>query len=530
MDLAVGITSLLTGLLRDYAKNKISPILRPNFDNIIDKTVIIIESKYGISRNDFKDFLNSQEAKEHFARNQAIDLDYLAELLRDFGNLPADVSYRSALEEFLVLFQNNLAKDPQFSPLLVTHQHREQLTLLKELHDIMNRPEAHGVRLKTGNLANIEEFFKGVIETLKEPDYDYEINLDTNGNLAISVTAKCADEEGKQLLHGTLPIKIRQKDGTLVDFKDKLDEAYRTHTSFIIEKESLIDFSAYKGTTSLIEDPSMIDYIEIVPIQPSPIRISVPGHSTFYDAILKMEKGSTPTSGVLSNMYQKSPLQLDIHYSLSTSGKLTGTFSIHKNIEELDVKQSLQVSEFMKAAKETGFFVLQREDRMPRLALSINIPDSALDSEDYIKALQKLAFIQDITGTRIPCPLSIPVGDLVYLEELTNFFKSGSMQEKLRIPVQIPIEKDRARLLLDKLNDDSPIEEFRIRSDVEVRVICGQTIPLGPVEVIFPPMKCNKSVKELKFELDHLRNGTITIDFIPVDNDNVIIRRSMPRK
>ena len=137
MDLAVGITSLLTGLLRDYAKNKISPILRPNFDNIIDKTVIIIESKYGISRNDFKDFLNSQEAKEHFARNQAIDLDYLAELLRDFGNLPADVSYRSALEEFLVLFQNNLAKDPQFSPLLVTHQHREQLTLLKELHDII---------------------------------------------------------------------------------------------------------------------------------------------------------------------------------------------------------------------------------------------------------------------------------------------------------------------------------------------------------------------------------------------------------
>jgi len=197
------------------------------------------------------------------------------------------------LKEFFILLENNLAQVPQYGALLATNQHREQLAKLTQVYELIKRPGANGIVLETGNLPNIEKFFENCIEILKEPDYDYHINLDTNGNLAISVTAKYEGVEGKQLLHGTLPIKIQQKDGTIVDFVDKLDEAYRNHTSFIIEKESLIDFSAYKGSTSLLKDPSKIKYIEIVPIQPAPIRISIPGNSIFYDVILKMEEGSS---------------------------------------------------------------------------------------------------------------------------------------------------------------------------------------------------------------------------------------------
>jgi len=207
-----------------------------------------------------------------------------------------------------------------------------------------------------------------------------------------------------------------------------------------------------------------------------------------------------------------------------------GTFSIHKNLEELDVKQSLQISEFIKAAKEIGFFMLQKEGSTVSIRLSINIPEYTLDSEDYIKAVRKLACVQDITGIRIPCPLVISLEDLRCLDELINFFKKGSMQEKFRVPLPIPIEKDRAKLLLDKLDDSNPIEEFRLCSNNEVRVVCGQTIPLGSVEVIFPPMKCNKSIKELKSELDSLVDDSINIEFMPINGDSATIRQYIPKK
>lgn len=517
MDAVSIMTSFVTRLMVEYTKNKLGAIFDPNFDDIIDKTASSIESKYGLSKSDFKDFLKSPEVGKHFERDAAIDITYLAGLLKDYGTLPKDVSYESVLKEFFILLENNLASDPRYGPLLSANQHREMVDLIK-------RPEVYGKVLETGNLANIEKFFKNCIEVLKEPDYNYHINLDTNGNLEISVNAKHEEEVGGQLLHGTLPIKIKQKDGTTVDFKDKLDEAYRNHTSFIIEKESLIDFSAYKGTTSLLRDPSKIAYIEIVPIQPAPIRISIPGYDISYEVILKMEKGSSSTSGILSNANQKCPLQFTFNYELESDNKLTGTFSIHKNLEELDVKQAIQISEFIKAAKEIGFIVLQKKDSAASMPLSISIPDSALESEEYIKALRKLAFIQDITKTTGPCPLAISIEDLRSLDELTNFFKSGSMQKKVRVPFKIPVENKNARLLLDKLNDTSPIEEFRIFFPHEIRVVCGLTVPLGPLEAIFPPMKLNKSVKELKAELDRLTEKSIIIEFIPIDDDNVTFR------
>lgn len=516
MDVVSLFAPLSLRLIAEYTKSQFGAIFEPSFEDIIDKSISYMERKYGISKSDFKEFLKSPEVEEHFEQATPIDLNYLAKILKDFGTLPESVTYESVLKEFIIQLENNLAKDPRYATLLSANQHREML-------DILKRPEVYGKVLETGNLQNIEKFFKNCIELLREPYYDYQINLDTNGNLKISVTAKPGANEDK-LLHGTVPIKIRQKDGTIVDFKDKLDEAYRNNASFIIEKESLVDFSAFKGTSSLLQNPNMIDFIEIVPIQPDPIRISVPGCCIVYEIILKMEKGSSSTSGTLSNMNQKSPLEFAFNYNLNSEGKLTGTFNIHKNLDRLDAKQAIQFSEFQKAAKETGFLMLQKKGSASPIPLSISIPDSALDSEEYIRALRKLAFIQDITKTSGPCPMGISAQDLRDLDELTTFFKTGSMQKKAE-PFDGSIEKKYAKLLLDKLDDSSPINDMCIFSRKEIYVVCGLTVPLGPIKATFPPLRLTKSIIELKAELDRLKEDCINIKFVPISDSNVSFRR-----
>jgi len=525
---------LLGKILLDYAKNKVDIFSRADIDTILDRTARQIEQKYGIvSRTNLKEFLVDPDVEKYLECNLAtgeIDFKYLAEIFKNYALIPEDQSYETILEEFFTLFEANLANEPKLRDQLFLIRQRQGLRCINALSSdtkkiLMVLESLKQFPLEPGNLPSLVKYFDNVIGQLKDSSLDHYVSFDTEGNLEISIKPKYGRGQVERPFHGTLAFKL-EKNGKILNFEDMLEEAYRTGTPIIIDSKSLIEFSANYGEVPLIENLDNIEFIKIEPIQPDPIKISVPGCHIQYDIVLKRDEPSTTHTYVFSNRFQNLPIKFKFEYNLGDGGKpINGKFSVHEELKQMDVKQALDISEFMLAASRNGFFVMEKKGKHNDIRLTIRVQGFEPDSQDYINALRKLAFIQDLTSTSIPRPSVISANDLKVIDEMVSYFQTGRIEERCESSYDSVIGKEEASDFLDALESNNGEISGIIESYSEAFfVINGTQIPMGPIEKLYPPMKSKKPVKELLDQLKSTKEDTIDIELVPSSEGNVIIR------
>lgn len=527
------ISSLFNKLILDYLKDKIDPLLRPNWETILEKTAIEIERKYKIvSKTDLRNFLAEPNVEKYFENHLEtgeIDYKYLAEIFKDYVLAPGDQSIEAILNDFFIQFQANLASEPKLRDLLYLRQHQQQLSGICSLDSKAEKilqilEEDKSPSIEPGNILNLKNYFYNTIEKLKDPRLNHYVSLDTKGNLKISIEPKCGQDQVEYPFHGTLAFKFK-KDGEILNFDDMLEKAYRTGIPIIIDSRSLIEFSANYGDIPLIEDKDNIEFIKIEAMQPDPIRISVPGCHIQYDIILKRDEPGTIYTFAVSNKFQDLPVKFKFEYNLSEGGLPTlGKLSIHKEIREMDVKQGLDLSEFILAASRNGFFFIENKGKNKSVRLPIRVQGIEPDPQAYIDALRKLAFIQELTEIRILCPSVLSANELAAIDDIISYFQTGKIENGFDSSLTTSIGTKEAIAFLDAVETTNGeisgiIESFKNA----FFVINGAHIPVGDIEKHYPPMRTKKTVKELRDQLKFLKKDALEIDLIPIGGLNTII-------
>jgi hypothetical protein len=123
-----------------------------------------------------------------------------------------------------------------------------------------------------------------------DPLYATKLSVDESG-VSVSYHPRSQKALEKAPLHVNLKIKPQEKNGKIITFEDMLKEAQKTSTPITFDKDSIIDFSVFKGDIPIIpvNSKEKRDSLTITPEpfpKPRPVKIFIPDTNVGFDYVL----------------------------------------------------------------------------------------------------------------------------------------------------------------------------------------------------------------------------------------------------
>jgi hypothetical protein len=532
--------SIFSGLLKNTVIKGLEGLSQKSYEDIFEKTLREFESKYfGLSGTDFKCFLKSAEAIKCFEdyddRNN-LDIKCLARILKNYVSLPKGVSAEILLRKFIESLEYNCIQCPELQAKMIfmnlkredyklnrilteMPKYNEISDVNKALIQILNevrQPQIDGKTL-TGNFHEDAEFFKKCMQKLNENQFfKYNVQLNPNDeNPRIELIPK-------QPLRGTITVKLEQKNGKICTLEEILQEAYYKSESVVIGADSIQDISVYVGDTKLSYSVFKFDHIKLTPIPKKAVKICVPGCHISYIVKLHREKGDAAKCILSNNKYQDIPIKFKFEFEPDPCDKTkligTGRYSMHLELERMDVNEALQFFEFLKAMIKYKTIDIKNLDDNALIfrGESVKISDSKSIPQSIMDTLRKLCFIQEKTSIRIPFPLTMSDEDLSSIEETFSYFRDGETELNL-MSMNIKVSAENAESLLGKIDSDDVIRAMiTIETDWSSN-FCGVTIPLGSAYICCSSLRIRRPIEALRNELSKLTDGAMDIELVPND-------------
>jgi hypothetical protein len=191
----------------------------------------------------------------------------------------------------------------------------------------------------------------------------------------------------------------------------------------------------------------------------------------------------------------------------------------------MDVSQAYKFNKFFREAIEQGIMGL-RDSESGKIIFIAHIKDKTVNiaSENEFFLLKKLSFIQEMIGKRIPLPLKMTAEDVSSIQDVYAFYKDKKVLRSSKGHVlKMKQNSISAKIMLEKANREGIFENVRITEKDATITICNNELPLGSIEMQFPPMKTEKTIEELREELAKLTEESIEIVLLPIDDSPLII-------
>lgn len=540
------INSILIKASYDLIKGKIdNKINTKDFSMVFEETLSEISGKYGVVISDFREFLKSKEVVtqlELHSEDMNIDFKYLGKILLEYIILSENFSSDELLQDFFDSLGAHLLKYPELRERLIikyfnaftqnTAKLTENTNLTIENQEIfkkiLSQITVSGKTLKREEYINNIEFFKEISKILNEdPLYTHILNI-SGDQVNYSIVPKTPEAQELEPIHGSFSIILGQKDGKIITLDEMLVESEKTGKPLILDASVIKGVSIFKGKKSLLSDDQKIHHIEIrsIPFE-LPVIIFVPGCSIQYNISLRAEEAS-PKLIILTNYFSNSPIKFRFEFDLEKNKdiKSTSKFNITCEIKDMDVIQAYQFHKFMGEAIETGMLaMMDYKSRKIIFTAYINTISKKIKLfENQSDLLRKLSFMQEITGIRIPLPLSMTAEDVVSIEDAFNFYKNKKMTLSFKdYCLNLSMDREHFKNLLELIKEDGVIEEFTVYHKKKIIQVCNIELPLGPIVEKYPAMRIEQPIQDLKREFYNGKEEIFNIKLLSINDDPVIV-------
>ncbi len=279
-----------------------------------------------------------------------------------------------------------------------------------------------------------------------------------------------------------------------------LKEAQKTRTPMTFDKDSIIEFSVFKGDIPIILGGSKgkLNSLTIIPEpfpKPRPVKIFIPNTNVGFDYALLGAIESDGTKIKLSSVDKNRPPMFNFSLDLETK---QGRFNFEINYQTADVSQAFNSEKFLRVLKQKEEIAV-KDLETDKILFRAVIDDLPIELEDgvYYETLKDLSYIQEKTMKMIPCPTELSNKDIWDIKEIREIIENGRIERRFS-EIDFKIKKQGLKIFLREFKDNKIVLSmgFNIK-DVD-GMIFGVKIPLGSCTYKLPPVELTKPVDEIE--------------------------------
>ena len=546
MDPVTIIGGLITSACYDLIKKSLSRAIEPTFSKIYYETIDELSHKFGnIDRLRFDAFFRDEKVNEEvnkFKEEHEVDLKILTnEFKRFFDGEEINVDPETVLNDFFRTLELKMEKVPELKEKLKM----QYLGDLKNDHGVLKADHAKlndSIAELKDSITDfkIEELIEknkddpaslmAVLKKIQKPLntdslYATKLSVDESG-VSVSYHPRSQEALEKAPLHGTLKIKPQEKNGKIITFGDMLKEAQRTRTPMTFDKDSIIEFSVFKGDKPIIpvNSKEKLDSLTITPEpfpKPRPVKIFIPDTHVGFDYVLLGAIESEGTKIKLSSVDKNRPPKFTFSLDLETK---KGQFNFEVNYQTANVSQAFNCERFLRELKQKKEIAV-KDLETDKIGFHADIGDLPIELEDdvYYETLKDLSYIQDKTMKMIPCPTELNNKDIWDTKEIREIIENGRI-ERCFSEISFKIKKQGLKRFLNDFKDNKVVSNMKFDiKDVE-GMIFGVKMPLGSCAYKLPPVELTKPVDEIEKDTENLLDEDfIKISLHPVLNKPCIM-------
>ncbi len=539
----VTITSIIVGLITsacyDLIKRSLDKIIEPTFSKIYYETIDELSDKYEIHRVYFDVFFGGERVKEEAnkfkERHEEIDFNILIDDFKClFDEKEINVDAETVLNDFVSTLERKMERVPELKGKLEMRYLRD---LKSGQRDIIERQDKTIDLITDFKIEDLIEKNKDDIPSLMavlkkiqkplntDPLYATKLSVDESG-VSVSYHPRSQEALEKAPLHGTLKIKPQEKNGKIITFGDMLKEAQRTRTPMTFDKDSIIEFSVFKGDKPIIpvNSKEKLDSLTITPEpfpKPRPVKIFIPDTHVGFDYVLLGAIESEGTKIKLSSVDKNRPPKFTFSLDLETK---KGQFNFEVNYQTANVSQAFNCERFLRELKQIKEIAV-KDLETDKIGFHADIGDLPIELEDdvYYETLKDLSYIQDKTMKMIPCPTELNNKDIWDTKEIREIIENGRIERRFS-EISFKIKKQGLKRFLNDFKDNKVVSNMKFNiKDVE-GMIFGVKMPLGSCAYKLPPVELTKPVDEIEKDAENLLDEDfIKISLHPVLNKPCIM-------
>ena len=539
----VTITSIIVGLITsacyDLIKRSLDKIIEPTFSKIYYETIDELSDKYEIHRVYFDVFFGGERVKEEAnkfkERHEEIDFNILIDDFKClFDEKEINVDAETVLNDFVSTLERKMERVPELKGKLEMRYLRD---LKSGQRDIIERQDKTIDLITDFKIEDLIEKNKDDIPSLMavlkkiqkplntDPLYATKLSVDESG-VSVSYHPRSQEALEKAPLHGTLKIKPQEKNGKIITFGDMLKEAQKTRTPMTFDKDSIIEFSVFKGDKPIIpvNSKEKLDSLTITPEpfpKPRPVKIFIPDTHVGFDYVLLGAIESEGTKIKLSSVDKNRPPKFTFSLDLETK---KGQFNFEVNYQTANVSQAFNCERFLRELKQIKEIAV-KDLETDKIGFHADIGDLPIELEDdvYYETLKDLSYIQDKTMKMIPCPTELNNKDIWDTKEIREIIENGRIERRFS-EISFKIKKQGLKRFLNDFKDNKVVSNMKFNiKDVE-GMIFGVKMPLGSCAYKLPPVELTKPVDEIEKDAENLLDEDfIKISLHPVLNKPCIM-------
>ena len=529
------ISSASYGLI----KRSLGKAIEPSFSKIYYETIDELSDKYeNIDLVCLDTFFGGEIVKEEankFKERHEIDLNRLTDAFKClFDEQEINVSAEIVLNDFFRILELKMERVPELKDKLEMRYLRDLKSGQRDIIELQDKTIDLITDFKIEDLIeNNKDDIHSLMAVLKkiqkplntDPLYATKLSVDESG-VSVSYHPRSQEALEKAPLHGTLKIKPQEKNGKIITFGDMLKEAQRTRTPMTFDKDSIIEFSVFKGDKPIIpvNSKEKLDSLTITPEpfpKPRPVKIFIPDTHVGFDYVLLGAIESEGTKIKLSSVDKNRPPKFTFSLDLETK---KGQFNFEVNYQTANVSQAFNCERFLRELKQKKEIAV-KDLETDKIGFHADIGDLPIELEDdvYYETLKDLSYIQDKTMKMIPCPTELNNKDIWDTKEIREIIENGRIERRFS-EIDFKIKKQGLKIFLREFKDNEIVlsMEFNIK-DVD-GMIFGVKIPLGSCTYKLPPVELTKPVDEIEKDAENLLDEDfIKLSLCPASNKPCIM-------
>ena len=524
-------SGLIASASHDLIKRSLGKAIEPSFSKIYHETIDELSDKHeNIDLFCLDTFFEGEIVKEEankFKDRHEIDLNRLIDDFKClFDEQEINVSAETVLNDFFRILELKMERVPELKEKL-------EMEYLRDLKNgqraIMERQDKTMDLITDFKIEDLIEKNKDDIPSLMDvlkkiqkplnadPHYATELSV---GESHVSVSYRPRSQEALENipLHGNLKVKTSE---------DMLKKMWKTRTPLTFDKDSIIDFSVFKGDISIMPGgpKEKLDSLTIIPEpfpKPRPVKIFIPNTHVSFDHVLLGAIEFDGTKIKLSSVDKNRPHKFNFSLDLETK---QGQFNFEVNYQTADVSQAFNSEKFLRVLKQKEEIAV-KDLETDQILFRAVVGDLLIELEDdaYYETLKDLSYIQEKTIKMIPCPTELSNEDICDIKEIREIIENGRI-ERCFSEISFKAKKEWLKRFLRefKANKIGVCLGMRFTKE-ESRTIFGISIPLGSCTHKLPPVEFSKSVDEIeKNAEDILDEDFIKISLRPVLNKPCIM-------
>ena len=436
---SVIIRGLVIPACYDLIKRSLGKKIKPTFSRIYYETIDELSDKYEIHRVCFDVFFGGERVKEEankFKERREIDFNILIDDFKClFDEKEIDVDPETVLNDFFRTLERKMEEVPELKEKLEMEylsDLKSDHVGLKSDHDEIKNLLVDCIDFKIEDLieknrddpSSLMAILKKIQKPLNaDPHYDTELSV---GESHVSVSYRPRSQEALENipLHGNLKVKTSE---------DMLKKMWKTRTPLTFDKDSIIDFSVFKGDISIMPGGSKekLDSLTIIPEpfpKPRPVKIFIPNTHVGFDHVLLGTIEFDGTKIKLSSVDKNRPHKFNFSLDLETK---QGQFNFEVNYQTADVSQAFNSEKFLRVLKQKEEIAV-KDLEADQILFRAVVGDLPIELEDdvYYETLKDLSYIQEKTMKRIPCPTELSNEDICNIKEIREIIENGRIEQR----------------------------------------------------------------------------------------------------